>query len=38
MNISLNCYPEGKKRAVTFSYDDGPFADYRLVELMTVIR
>ena len=34
MNISLNCYPEGKKRAVTFSYDDGPFADYRLVELM----
>lgn len=34
MNILLNCYPEGKKRAVTFSYDDGPFADYRLVELM----
>lgn len=34
MEISLNCYPNGKKRAFTLSYDDGPFADYRLVELM----
>lgn len=34
MKISLNRYPEGKKRALTLSYDDGPFADYRLVEMM----
>lgn len=33
MNIKLNRYPEGKTRAVTFSYDDGTEADYRLVDM-----
>ena len=31
MNIVFNRYPEGKLKALTMSYDDGPFADRRLV-------
>lgn len=31
--IQLNRFPEGKTRAVTFSYDDGPQNDARLIEL-----
>ncbi len=33
MNIIFNCYPEGKKKALTMSYDDGNAADRRLVEI-----
>lgn len=31
--IEFHVYPGGKKRVVTFSYDDGPEQDVRLVEL-----
>ena len=31
--IQFNVFPEGKKRIVTFSYDDGHINDVRLVEL-----
>lgn len=31
MALSFNLYPNGKKRALTFSYDDGSSADRRLV-------
>ena len=31
--IQFHVYPEGKKRIVTFSYDDGPACDKRLVDL-----
>lgn len=33
MNIIFNRYPEGKTKALTMSYDDGPLADRRLVEI-----
>ena len=33
MNIQLNCYPEGKTKALTMSYDDGRQYDRRLVEI-----
>lgn len=33
MAFSFNIYPGGKKRALTFSYDDGCNADRRLVEI-----
>ena len=28
--LQFHCYPEGKKRVVTFSYDDGSENDARL--------
>lgn len=31
--IQFHCYPGGKKRVVTFSYDDGFSGDVRLAEL-----
>ena len=31
--IQLHVYPDGKKRIVTFSYDDGHTNDIRLIEL-----
>lgn len=31
--IQFNRFPEGRKRVVTFSYDDGPKEDARLVDL-----
>lgn len=31
--LQFHCYPGGKKRVVTFSYDDGPENDKRLVAL-----
>ena len=31
--IQFHVYPGGKKRAVTFSYDDGKIQDERLVAL-----
>ena len=31
--IQFHCYPGGKKRVVTFSYDDGHKNDERLVAL-----
>ena len=31
--IQFHVYPGGKKRIVTFSYDDGPISDKRLVDL-----
>lgn len=31
--LQFHCYPEGKKRVVTFSYDDGSENDARLTEL-----
>lgn len=31
--IQFHVYPGGKKRIVTFSYDDGPINDKRLIEL-----
>lgn len=31
--LQLHCYPDGKKRVVTFSYDDGSENDARLTEL-----
>ena len=34
----LFLYPEGKKRAVTFSYDDGRIDDRRLVEMLNHYR
>ncbi len=34
MKIRLSCYPGGKKRAVTFSYDDGNIEDIRLIETL----
>ena len=34
MNVTFNYYPEGKKRAVTLSYDDGQHHDKRLVEIL----
>ncbi len=33
MNIIFNRYPEGKTKALTMSYDDGPLSDRRLVEI-----
>ncbi len=33
MAFGFSLYPEGKKRALTFSYDDGCTADRRLVEI-----
>lgn len=33
MNIVFNLYPNGKKKALTMSYDDGIVADRRLVEI-----
>ena len=33
MNIVFNLYPNGKKKAITMSYDDGNVADRRLVEI-----
>jgi peptidoglycan-N-acetylglucosamine deacetylase len=33
MNISFSYYPEGKKKALTMSYDDGQIHDRRLVEI-----
>ena len=32
-NIVFNLFPNGKKRAVTFSYDDGAKADYKMTEI-----
>ena len=32
--ILKNLYPNAKKRAVTFSYDDGVIEDRRLVEIL----
>ena len=32
MNL-INCFPQGKKQALTFSYDDGTIHDRRLVEI-----
>ena len=29
----FNLFPGGKKRCVTFSYDDGPVFDYRMTEI-----
>jgi len=31
--IQYHVYPGGKKRVVTFSYDDGPIQDVRLIEI-----
>ncbi len=31
--LQFNVFPDGKRKIVTFSYDDGPQADARLVEL-----
>ena len=31
--VKFNVFPHGKNKAVTFSYDDGRSADYRLTEL-----
>jgi len=31
--IQLNRFPGGKRKAITFSYDDGPLQDIRLIEL-----
>ena len=28
-----NCWPQGKKKALTLSYDDGNIADRRLVQI-----
>lgn len=33
MNIKLACFPKGKSKALTMSYDDGPVYDRRLVEI-----
>jgi peptidoglycan/xylan/chitin deacetylase (PgdA/CDA1 family) len=33
MDISFSFYPEGKKKALTMSYDDGQIFDRRLVEI-----
>ena len=33
MNIVFNCYPNGLKKALTMSYDDGVIHDRRLVEI-----
>mgnify|MGYP005792302339 FL=1 len=33
MKIRLNLFPEGRKRALTMSYDDGADSDERLVEI-----
>ena len=33
MNKVLCCYPGGKFKALTFSYDDGTIHDRRLVEI-----
>ncbi len=33
MKQIIYCYPEGKKKAMTMSYDDGPIYDRRLVEI-----
>jgi len=33
MRILCNSYPEGKRRAMTFSYDDGTFNDRRLAKI-----
>ncbi|WP_020620346.1 polysaccharide deacetylase family protein [Paenibacillus daejeonensis] len=33
MTSILMCYPEGRHKALTLSYDDGRFADRRLVEI-----
>lgn len=32
MKVDL-CFPEGKTKALTMSYDDGKLADRRLVEI-----
>lgn len=34
MNITLDYYPEGKRKAVTLSYDDGQIHDKRLVDIL----
>ena len=31
--IRFDCWKDGKKRALTMSYDDGVFQDRRLVEI-----
>ena len=31
--IEFNVFPGGKRRIVTFSYDDGHFNDERLIEM-----
>ena len=31
--VQFHVYPGGKKRILTFSYDDGPASDLRLIEL-----
>jgi len=33
MQISFNYYPDGKKKALTMSYDDGQIYDRRLIEI-----
>ena len=33
MKLVFDLYPDGKKRALTFSYDDGSANDRRLVEI-----
>lgn len=33
MKLTFNLYPEGKKKALTMSYDDGQIHDRRLVEI-----
>ncbi|MCU6711916.1 polysaccharide deacetylase family protein [Paenibacillus sp. J5C_2022] len=34
MKVQLNCFPEGKKKALTLSYDDGREHDRQLVAIM----
>ena len=36
MNV-YTCFPEGKAKALTMSYDDGKIQDERLVEIYTEI-
>ncbi len=38
MEISFSFYPEGKKKALTMSYDDGQIYDRRLVEIFNKYR
>ncbi|MCX7658361.1 MAG: polysaccharide deacetylase, partial [Oscillospiraceae bacterium] len=33
MDIKFDLFPEGKTKALTMSYDDGPVFDRRLVEI-----